>query len=139
MIDEELIEKKIDIILENLNYLEDVRETKKEIFLGSFEKIQAIKHSLQEAIEACVDIANHIISAKGFRRAETYSEMFEILRKQKILSEELGGNLTKMAKFRNLIVHRYGDIDNERVYMILQENLKDIKDFVKEIENFLKK
>lgn len=76
MIDQELIEKKIDLLEEKLDYLKSIRELERDEFLGSFEKIQATKHTLQESIEACLDIANHIIAAKELGRAETYSNMF---------------------------------------------------------------
>ena len=38
MIDEEIIESKIDIILTNLSYLETVRSSDKTVFFHSFEK-----------------------------------------------------------------------------------------------------
>ncbi len=79
MIDRELIESKIDIIMKNLEYLEEIKNIDIEDFLGSFEKKQATKHSLQEVIEAFLDIANHMISSEGWPRAETYTEMFEHL------------------------------------------------------------
>lgn len=105
MIDNELIEKKIDLIEENIEYLESVKGISLKKFNSSFEKIQATKHSLQEAIEASLDIANHIIAAKSFKRCEKYSEMFEVLARNKIIGQNLKKNLMKMAKFRNLLVH----------------------------------
>lgn len=137
MIDNEMIEKKFDIIEENLRYLKSARKVSVEFFTSDFEKIQAAKHSLQEAIEACLDIANHIIAAKGLERAEEYSMMFEVLAKNNIISSRLKSNLMEMARFRNLLVHRYGDIESKRLYSILQENLGDIEGFMKEIEKFL--
>jgi len=44
-----------------------------EQFVESYIDIQAAKYSLLEIMEACIDIANYIISIKGFRRAEEYS------------------------------------------------------------------
>jgi uncharacterized protein YutE (UPF0331/DUF86 family) len=137
MMDKEMIEKKFDIIEENLKYLKSARKVSLEFFASDFEKIQAAKHSLQEAIEACLDIANHIIAAKGFERAEEYSMMFEILAKNNIISSRLKSNLMEMARFRNLLVHRYGDIESKKLYNILQENLSDIEGFMREIEKFL--
>ncbi|KAA0002884.1 MAG: DUF86 domain-containing protein [Thermoplasmata archaeon] len=137
MIDKSLIERKIDIILENLKYLQDVKEIQKDSFLASFEKIQATKHSLQESIEACIDIANHVIASMGFERAETYADMFERLAENGIIGKKLRDKLMNMAKFRNLLVHAYGKIDIERLWGILQEDLEDILSFVKEIERFL--
>jgi len=43
-----------------------------------------------------------------------------------------------MARFRNLLVHRYGEVDNRRVLEIIKHNLKNIEEFEKEIEKFIK-
>ncbi len=137
MIDEELIETKIDIILTNYSYLETVRSSDKTDFLGSFEKKQASKHSLQEAIEASLDIANHFIAEQGWNRAETYAEMFQELYKHQIIDKSLMESLSDMARFRNLLMHRYATIDEQRVWSILQEDLDDFALYVKKIESFL--
>ncbi|KXB06147.1 hypothetical protein AKJ53_01215 [candidate division MSBL1 archaeon SCGC-AAA382F02] len=138
MIDQELIEKKIDLLEGKLDYLKETKEIKPDKFLDSFEKIQATKHTLQEAIEACLDIANHIIAAKGLQRSETYSGMFQRLAKDMIVEEELADRLGNMARFRNLLVHQYTEVDNRRVHEILQENLDDIEEFITRIEKLLK-
>ncbi len=138
MIDEELIENKIDIILKNLKYLDEVKGLEKEVFLSSFERKQAVKHSLQEAVEASLDISNHLISSEGWERAETYSEMFTRLYENEVIGSDLKDRLQNMAGFRNLLVHRYGDIDDERVWRILSERLNDISRFVEKIEELLR-
>jgi len=89
-------------------------------------------------MEACVDIANYIISVKGFRRAEEYSEMFKVLKEEGVITKELATKLEDMARFRNLLVHRYGEVDNKRVLEIITHNLKDIEEFEREIEKFIK-
>ena len=137
MIDEALIERKIDIIMENLMYLKNVQDIEANVFLVSFEKLQAAKHSLQEAIEACIDIANHIIAVERFHRAETYTGMFERLAEEHIISPKLKDKLVSMAKFRNLLVHRYGDIDAQRVWEMIQHDLADIESYVQKIERYI--
>lgn len=42
MIDEEIIEGKIDIILSNLQYLDKIKQVRKIDILGSFKKIQTL-------------------------------------------------------------------------------------------------
>ena len=38
-----------------------------------------------------------------------------------------------MTKFRNLLGHLYMDIDNKKIYEILQENLEDFNEFKKQV------
>jgi len=137
MIDEEMVEKKIDLIFKNLDYLEEVKEIDDDEFLKSFEKLQATKHSLQEVIESCIDISNHIISSEGWERAETYSEMFERLYENDVIGSELNARLGNMARFRNLLVHHYGIVDDKKVLHILRTRLEDIYSFIEDIEKLL--
>jgi len=46
--------------------------------------------------------------------------------------------LMEMAGYRNRIVHFYHEITNEELYAILQNDLKDIEQFVSEIGKFIK-
>ena len=38
--------------------------------------------------------------------------------------------MTKMAKFRNKLVHVYWDLDKEQIYQIIQNNLSDFDNFI---------
>lgn len=136
-LEREIMEGKLDIIDRNLRFLEEFKTLTPEQFLESYKDTQAAKYSLLEIMEACIDIANYIISVKAFRRAEEYSEMFKVLKEEEIIGEELAAKLEDMARFRNLLVHRYGEIDNRRVLEMLKHNLKDIEEFEKEIEKFI--
>ncbi len=42
-----------------------------------------------------------------------------------------------MARFRDRIVHLYGEFDNEMLFMILKHNLKDIDLYVNIIHEFI--
>lgn len=133
-VNRKVIEGKIDVIERNLRFLEQYKEMGLKEFEKSYKDVQAVKYSLLEIVESCVDISNHIISVKGYRRAEIYSEIFQILGEEKVISKELSEKMQNMAKFRNLLAHRYGEIENKKILEILKKNLKDVKEFEKEIE-----
>lgn len=46
-------------------------------------------------------------------------------------------SLSDMARFRNLVVHGYGTVDTERLWLIVQENLKDFEVYIKKIQTYL--
>ena len=136
-LDRTIIEGRFDIIDRNLRFLEGLQDLNQEEFLASYRDIQAAKHSLLEIVEACIDIANYVISAKGFSRAESYSEMFSILGREGILEGDLADRLQDMARFRNLLVHRYAEVDNTRVLDIIKYNLTDALEFEKRIQKMI--
>lgn len=101
--------------------------------LKNYRNELAAKHALLESIEACIDISNHIISAKGFRRSVDYKDVFEVLKEEKIISKKLAERLKEMAKFRNVLVHKYAIVDKKRLLRIMKEDIRDIEEFIKEI------
>lgn len=137
MINREVINAMIDLIDENIRLIEEIRSQGYESFSNNFRDIQAAKHSLQESIEACLDIGNHIIAEKGFRRAEDYKDIYKVLEEEGIIDPELSARLQEMAQFRNLLVHAYGKIDTKRVFIIMSDDLKDIEEFVKKILKYI--
>jgi uncharacterized protein YutE (UPF0331/DUF86 family) len=137
MISKDVVNAMIDLIDENIRLIEEIRSQGYESFSGNFRDIQAAKHSLQEAIEACLDIGSHLIAEKGFRRPENYKEIFIVLEEEGIIGPKLSIKLQEMAQFRNLLVHRYGQIDTRRIYIIMSNDLKDIQDFAKNILKYI--
>ncbi len=137
MISSEIINAMIDLIDENIRLIEEIKSQGYESFSSNLRDIQAAKHSLQESIEACLDIGNHIIAEKGLRRAEDYKDIYKVLEEEGIIDTELSSRLQEMAQFRNLLVHRYGKIDTKRIFIIMSEGLGDIKEFVRKVLDYI--
>ena len=137
MIDRDVINAKFDIIQRDLEFSQELGRLKQNEF--GYKEQQAAKYTLLEMAEACIDIASHIIAAKGLRRAEEYSELFQVLREYGILPAETADRLSTMAKMRNVLVHRYADIDNKRLLDVMKNNLGDIEQFMRHIARFLEK
>jgi len=137
MISKDVVNAMIDLIDENIRLIKEIRSQGYDSFSGSFRDIQAAKHSLQEAIEACLDIGSHIIAEQDFRRPEDYREIFRVLEENGIIDHVLSEKLQEMAQFRNLLVHRYGQIDTRRIYIIMSDDLKDIQEFAKSILKYI--
>ena len=127
---------KIEVIDRNLTYLSQVKEDFR-AEEAEYERLQAVKHSLFEIAEACIDIASHIIAAEGFTRPDTYSEMFVELAENNLISDSLGKRLSQMARFRNLLVHHYHEVEKEELVEILDQGLPDVKNYVKDVYSYL--
>ncbi len=59
--------------------------------------------------------------------------------RNEILDNEMKEKLKAMKGFRNILVHRYGKIDDKIAFNILKENIKDFWLFIEKIEDFLRK
>lgn len=69
---------------------------------------------------------------------KSYADTFKVLYENKIIDKRLFGKMEKMAKFRNLIVHRYDRIDDAIIVGILKKDLNDFVKYKNAIVNILK-
>jgi uncharacterized protein YutE (UPF0331/DUF86 family) len=121
-------------------YVEDLRamaRTTEGAFLENRERQYAVLHALQLAIEASVDIATHICAADNLGIPGSYAETFDLIEKAGIVDAATGEDLKRMARFRNRIVHFYGEIDLHVVYRTLQDHLGDFDRYLTAIERYL--
>ncbi|WP_081460105.1 type VII toxin-antitoxin system HepT family RNase toxin [Tepidanaerobacter acetatoxydans] len=81
---------------------------------------------LQNTIDTC----SHIISDEGMEEPAVFSDMADILTKEKVIREDLKQPLKNMMGLRNIIAHQYGDIDFKIIYKIVKDDLKDIYRFL---------
>lgn len=112
-----------------LSILRDMKGIPLDEFLKDKILIGGAKYYLQVSIECCLDVANHIIAAERLRSPEDYADSFKVLEEDGMLGLEDGLKLRQMAKFRNRLVHLYGDVDDAYVHNFILNNLDDIKNF----------
>lgn len=136
MLDNERITNRIDIITNNLRELRKIQASSLEVFLFDRQMIAAAKYFLQTSIEAMIDIGNHIIARLRFGVPENNFHTFELLIQNKVLDKNKLSTYRQMAKFRNLVVHLYHIVADEKVYQILQENLDDFDAFISKILSY---
>ena len=86
-----------------------------------------------------MDIGEMLISMEGLRKPETYREVIEILGEKNILSEDFAKKFALAAGFRNVLVHRYTEVDVDNLYGYLQNNLGDFDVFAKSVARYLEK
>ena len=120
-----------------LTRLKALSSLSKEGFINDPDKTGSSKYHFIVAVEAAIDLCNHIIAKNNYRTPEDYSDTFRVMGEAKIFSGDFVTNLIGMAKFRNRLVHIYWDVDDETLYKILRNNLTDLERFLKELGELL--
>lgn len=95
-------------------------------FLSDSNYYDSAKYNLIVAVEALIDLCNHIIAQEKLGKPEDYADVLRIVGARLSLDPDFMTRLEKMAKFRNLIVHLYWKVDNAEVHNILKNNLHDL-------------
>lgn len=121
----------LDQMLSNLRrylgVLRDLASVPRAEFLGNPDKVGNAKYHLVIAIECCIDIANHVIASENYRFPRDNADSLVVLTEHGVLDAQRRDALRAMARFRNRLVHLYGNVDDERVYEYLREGLSDIE------------
>ena len=107
-------------------------------FLADSNFFDAAKYNLIVAVEALIDLCNHIIVQEKLGKPEEYADVLRIIGARLSLDADFIIKLEKMAKFRNLIVHLYWKVDNSEVYNILKNNLDDFDLIKKTLIEYLR-
>jgi uncharacterized protein YutE (UPF0331/DUF86 family) len=60
-----------------------------------------------------------------------------VLGKFQIIPENLARDMSRLASFRNILVHEYTALDVNRVYRILQDDVNTMDSFRKRVKEFV--
>jgi len=138
MIIDDIIANKIQVIERCLKRIDEEYEQNPKNLLN-YTKQDSIILNLQRAIEAAIDIAMHLCAVFKFGVPQSSREAFDLLEKNKVVSEELAKKLKAMVGFGNIAVHDYQAINLEILKIIIEKNLSDFLEFKGAVLNVLQK
>lgn len=129
MVDKNMVLRKLSAIDEYLQQIREFSGVSVDEYKSNWKSQRIVERTLQMLIETCADIANHIISDRNMRIPTSYSDTFKVLLENNVIDENLFSVMEKMAKFRNIVVHQYEEVDAEIVIIILRKHLDDFVRF----------
>ncbi len=107
-------------------------------FLNDEVRAFGVQHLLQISIESLANISNHLAADLGWNKPKSYVESFKnLVENGVIVDPSLGERLILMARFRNLVVHRYWKVETKEVHRIIREHLDDFSEVAADILRFL--
>lgn len=131
------IEKLLSLIQEFISNMKPLAKMPEEAFFSDNRNIASAESYLRRSLEAIFDIGRHIIAKSyGIKELE-YKKIAVELGEKGVISKEYAKTLRQMAGFRNRMVHLYQELPDKEIYIILQNNLKDLERFISEITAFL--
>ena len=130
---EKEIRYKLKQIEENLSLIENnLPDNFKE-----FKQLGLVKDGIykriENAIEDMIDICGIINSELKLGIPTEDEDLIDNVFKKKIISKNLYLKIKEMKGFRNILVHRYGDLDDKLAFENIKSGLDDFELFIKEI------
>lgn len=123
----------------NVSFLQTYAKMPKSVFVEDFTVNGAALHYMVECIEIIVDIGIHILSEDFNEQANSYIDSILQLGQKKIVPKKFADDNQTMARFRNRIIHVYGDMDLRLVYDFLKDSPVIFKKFAGYYLKYLEK
>ena len=137
MVRPEVIRKRLNKIDEYLTVLQRLQRYGRDEFLSDPERYGSAERFLHLAIEALLDMGNHVIADEGLGVVDWYSDVPRIFLEKGLISFALSEKWIRMIGFRNTLVHGYIDVDRTIVYEVLQNGLGDIEELKRVFARYL--
>ncbi|HEX7180636.1 MAG TPA: DUF86 domain-containing protein [Thermoanaerobaculia bacterium] len=133
----ESVQARLRRLEEVVSELRELGKLDREALRASLRDMWAVERGLQLGAEILFDIGNHILTAQYGVSPEDYEDILEQLASQGILDTQLRQRLKGLAGFRNILVHDYLHLDQDRVLEGLARAPKDFSDFAHAIRQWL--
>jgi uncharacterized protein YutE (UPF0331/DUF86 family) len=98
--------------------------------------LRGVKYTFVTAIEACIDVAQHICSAEGWGPPADNGDAMRLLGSHDILAADIADALRKAVGFRNILVHEYIQVSDDIVTARLHD-LGDLEGFVEQVAAYI--
>lgn len=131
---EEKILSKLDELEIYLSKFPQIVPAHLEQYLDSFEKQLAVERLLQISIELVIDISMLLMKKSQLGLPADEEDLFQKL--ASILPHY--ALYQEMKRFRNVLVHRYGKVKSNLVFLNATQKISDFYIFIKEVKEHLK-
>jgi len=130
-VNREFLEKLKKDIMESKNIISNI-VNKPYNKLSSIEKY-AVRYHIIVVAEALIALTLHIVRRKYDLQPETPIHALKILKDKHLVTEQEYIDLVNLFKLRNLLVHRYWIIDDEKIYHNVKRNFRNIVNFIERV------
>jgi len=140
MLDKELLKNKLSFIQKELKMLVQYEDCSLEEIASDYFKHAVIERILERVINDALDVNQHIISeTKEQEPPDDYKETFLALAAIEIYPKEFAEKISKSVGLRNMLVHNYRKLDEEKFYNSIKDCLNDYAKYCEHILNFITK
>ncbi|MEA3411761.1 MAG: DUF86 domain-containing protein [Pseudomonadota bacterium] len=141
MIRREFVQRKLQLIAEDLERLLRFRGETLDSLVADDLKLAAVERILERIVMRAIDVNEHLISelATGEGRSTrlTYRDTFLLLADTGAYSREFAERIARSAGLRNILVHDYNDVDRKIVHASIKACLQDYHQYLEDVSRFV--
>ena len=131
--DSERLSRALRDLERSVNFIEQILNRPLGEFLNDDKAVYALRYAVIGAVEAAVQIGLILLRETGARPA-SFGEAFQMLGERRNIPRNLATAMRRFAGLRNLLVHRYWEDDDAKLYRELkEEGLKTLRRFLRHV------
>lgn len=134
MVDAERLARLLRRVTDDVARLSTYVDADPDALLDDEVVLDHLKYRFVTAIEAMIDAAHHVCATEGFATPETNAEALLELGRHALLDAETAQRTARAVGFRNVLVHRYAEVRDERVIEQLT-HLEAFNEFVRALSS----
>jgi len=129
-IDADVLRKRIDEIRYSVKELQ--RIASKEFIELDVDKRYAVRYNIIVLVESLAALCLHV-GVEGFGvRPTSYKQAVRVVAERLVAG--CVGELESLVGLRNLLIHRYWDVEDEKIYQSLKANFKCVEELLAKVE-----
>lgn len=102
-------------------------------------EVLALERMVYVIVEGILDVGNAMIDGFIMRDPGSYEDIIDILIDEKVVTSQNGQQLKNIISLRKMLVQEYMNMDYLLLERTMKENLPALKNFPKDITNYLEK
>lgn len=138
MVDERRVRLLLQRIGEDLAYLKSRADLERDAIRADVDRLAALKYFLLTAIEGCLGVAQHLCASEGWGPPPDNAHAMCLLAGHGVLTDGLATSMASAVRLRNLLVHEYARVDDDRVAAYL-DRVEDLEEFVVSVAGWLER
>ena len=139
-VDKDYIENMLKDIIEALDELKFLTSLDIDEFIKNRSARFSMRYSIVVIVEGSADIGIYVLERCFNEEAKGYRDIFMRLSEKGVIDSETAMKMASLSSLRNMIVHRYWNVDDIRIYSEAKKNgIRAIEKFIEEVKEFASK
>lgn len=136
MVDEVRLARLLQRLGEQVAHLRARAAEGPETLLEDEVRLSGTKYRFVTAVEAVLDVAHHVLASELWGPAEDSAGAVRLLARHGVIDDALARRLAAATGFRNVLVHGYAEVDDQKVVANLAL-LEDFDAFIEQVRRWV--
>jgi uncharacterized protein YutE (UPF0331/DUF86 family) len=137
MVRKDLVAAKLGELADRIEQIRFHRKASADDLVADRAARDLVSFNLMLAVQACADVAGHVIADEGWPPATTIAESFRRLAERSVVSSVTATALGNAVGLRNIVAHGYAGVDVAMLHVASTAGVTDLEAFASEVSRWL--